>query len=1452
MPKKSKRRAGSVSPSADISIHDISAVSDTKSQGVLLSDVQFQTLLQTLTLPRDPNLNVSLSSQQSSTSQLGVQGNFVKCTARFSGSPNESVDGFIDQLLTFKDCANMSDDIAFKSLPLLLTDYALLWFTGVKKNIHTWSQILDALRESFSNKLPPSEIFVQIFKQPQDTESTELFICKIRALLADLPYQLPLEAEIDIVYGLLHRKIKKRLLRSDITDFSNFSKRARAIELSLRDSNNQHTDVARGKTERVSQKSHSGPSKPRCPYCKAYGHVREDCSKLVEKQSRFQGEGGPEKGKSEKITVKQPFKCFGCGEIGVTRAKCKNCSGFQKVKDSESVRSFKHFEIASLETVDRPLLPITILGIPGTAVADSGAQTCVASQSLYQVLKEKNQTFQEFTMTFALADGKRRHEKVLQTNVNVHIQEKVISVCFTVFVETETQCTLLGTDFLGKAGIVINFPEKCWFFAEDTTRMFPFGINSSPKQSPLSHPRKKNVKAQKKKPSPVEATVEKFEPEGIQLRTNEGSSLTNHQREVFDELLTSNADVFQKGGDPTEFALHRIRTTDCEPKAVPPYPLNGPKKTFLKEEIKRLLKEGIIEECESPWSSPVVLVPKPNGSFRLCVDFRALNSVTVADTYPMPRITDLLQSATSTNFMSTIDLQQGYHQVVVAEEDRDKTCFVTPFGTFRYNRMPFGLKNAPMTFARLMDRFRTGLGDRSVYTYMDDILILSDSFEKHVDDVTAVFERLRHFKLRARREKCCFGRESIKYLGHVISREGIGPDHSKVEAISCIPHPTTTKQVASFIQTCSWYRKFIPEFADQARPLTMLLKKNAVFRFGDAQKAAFDTLKEKLISAPLLTQPDWSKPFIVRTDASNYALGGVLLQGEEKEEKPIEYASRLLTPAERNYSSVEREALAVIWCIEKFRSYLEGAEIIVASDCQPLQWLFSLKTPTGRLARWALRLQGFNLHVTYIPGRSNVVADMLSRPFCEHSVQDSCAVCYVEAEMPHLGYENFRQQQMSDPEIKKIIEALEDPESLEVRRWSERGFMMSNGVLYHFDVELEAEDPQLVVPVQCREDVMKKFHDDATAGHYGVDRTIRKISAKFYFPGLRKFVTQYVQSCPDCQRYKASNNKPAGLLQTPAPAQRFEVLSVDLFGPLPESASGNKWILVCEDRATKWVELFAMPVATAEACAKLLIEEVFLRYGTCRKLVSDNGVQFISAVMQKVTYCFGIEMPFIPLYHAEANPVERKNRDIKTMLSILVENDHHTWDEYLPSIRFALNSTYTEGTGYSPAYLQFGRELRAPHDCVYDFRKVVEAENFVPRITPYLRKLQDCLVDSHQHVIREQDRRKVQADQHRTPTTFAVGDKVLLKSHVLSDSTKARTSKFVPKRDGPYRILKKTSATTFILAPEDSQEEMGRYHSSDLTHFRDREGVQQKPVVPKKKRGRPRKHHSPTPSGQSS
>ncbi|GBP95037.1 Retrovirus-related Pol polyprotein from transposon 297 [Eumeta japonica] len=346
----------------------------------------------------------------------------------------------------------------------------------------------------------------------------------------------------------------------------------------------------------------------------------------------------------------------------------------------------------------------------------------------------------------------------------------------------------------------------------------------------------------------------------------------------------------RRRGGPTPFAEHRIDTGDHPPIAVPPYRLTPAKKAIMEAELDKMLCENVIEECESPWAAPALLVPKKDGTFRFCVDYRRLNAVTRSDSYPLPVIDDLLQYTGKSCFMSTIDLKSGYWQVGVKSEDQDKTAFVTPFGTFRFKRMPFGLRNAPATFQRLIDRFRSSstLRNVTILGYIDDLIVISDSFEQHLIDLRAVFDRLREFNLHANRPKCVFAKETVKYLGHIITPQGIAPDPDKINAIVDMKEPTTVKHLKSFLQTCSWFRKFVPNFSQVAQPLTMLTKKNQSWKWEEAQRTAFHELKRLLTSPPILIQPNYDLPFVLRTDASDYALGAALLQGETPhDERPL-------------------------------------------------------------------------------------------------------------------------------------------------------------------------------------------------------------------------------------------------------------------------------------------------------------------------------------------------------------------------------------------------------------------------------------------------------------------------------------------------------------------------------------------------------------------------------------
>ncbi|KAJ8928856.1 hypothetical protein NQ314_018522 [Rhamnusium bicolor] len=430
------------------------------------------------------------------------------------------------------------------------------------------------------------------------------------------------------------------------------------------------------------------------------------------------------------------------------------------------------------------------------------------------------------------------------------------------------------------------------------------------------------------------------------------------------------------------------------------------------------------------------------------------------------------------------------------------------------------------------------------------------------------------------------------------------------------------------------------------------------------------------------------------------------------------------------------------------------------------------------------------------------------------------------------------------PELSKIILAFEDSQNEEFSKWTDRGYLMTSGVLYRY-ADDDTEEAQLVVPIHEREQILKDYHDAPTAAHYGAERTLQRIAKRYYFTGMRRYVTDYVKQCVECQRYKASNQKPPGLLQTPVYAQRFETLSIDLFGPLPESPSGEKWILIVEDISTKWVELFGLVRATAEDCARVLIDEIFLRFGLPRRIISDNGTQFVSSIMQQTCYCLDIKQTSTPVYHPSANMVERKNRDLKPRLAILVGEDHTSWLEKLPLIRFAMNSAKCESTGQTAAYLTFGREMRTPDDIKNDFRTVVLTENFLPQITPYLQRMATTWKESRDINEVQQDKRKCYADAHRRKApSLNIGDKVWVTGHFLSNAAKKITSKFIPKRDGPYEIIKQVSPVSYeIQDPNTANVPLGVYHVSSLTPVIGL--TEDGPVRPIKRRGRPPKRKRP-------
>uniref|UniRef100_K7EX43 Gypsy retrotransposon integrase-like protein 1 n=1 Tax=Pelodiscus sinensis TaxID=13735 RepID=K7EX43_PELSI len=462
--------------------------------------------------------------------------------------------------------------------------------------------------------------------------------------------------------------------------------------------------------------------------------------------------------------------------------------------------------------------------------------------------------------------------------------------------------------------------------------------------------------------------------------THIGAELTEAQRREMNALLREYKQVLTTQPGKTPLTSHHIATTPGKKIRDHIRPL--PKKMWepVREELQRMLQMGVVRESRSEWRSPIVLVPKSDGTMRFCIDFRKVNAISRFDAYPMPRVNELLERLGKAHYISTLDLTKGYWQIPLTPASEDKTAFATPFGLFQFITMPFGLNGAAATFQRLMDKV---LYKHQEYAaaYIDDIVIYSETWLEHLQHLKAVLGALADAKLTANPGKCHFGQREVSYLGYVVRRGRIKPQVDKVEALRSYKAPTTKRQVRQFLGLASYYRRFIPEFATIAAPLTDLTQNARPQRVQwTAQcEKAFQTLKRRLMQTPVLHQPDFTKPFIVQTDASDRGLGAVLSQEQEGEEHPILYLSRKLLPRELQYATIEKEALAAKWAIEALRYYLLGGTFTLITDHAPLRWIQTMKETNLRIMRWYLALQPYKFEVCHRPGRTHNNADFFSR-----------------------------------------------------------------------------------------------------------------------------------------------------------------------------------------------------------------------------------------------------------------------------------------------------------------------------------------------------------------------------------------------------------------------------------------------------------------------------------------
>ena len=906
------------------------------------------------------------------------------------------------------------------------------------------------------------------------------------------------------------------------------------------------------------------------------------------------------------------------------------------------------------------------------------------------------------------------------------------------------------------------------------------------------------------------------------------------QKESLRELLKNYSKAFARPGEPlgrTDRVLHSIDTGEAEPVKIPYRRLPLAKKVVAEEEISKMLKEGVIVPSTSPWSSPVCMVTKKDGTIRFCIDYRKLNGLTKKNSYPLPRIDETIDSLGGNEWFCTIDLQSGYWQVGMKGEDKEKTAFSSHIGLYHYNVMPFGLCNAPATFEAMMETLLSDLLWKKCLVYLDDVIIFGKTFDECLGNLKLVLERIISNGLKLKPKKCSLFHKSINYLGRVISTEGVKADPDKIKTVMEWSTPKCPKDVRSFLGFCSYYRDFLPGYSKISYPIQCLShwtpgRRKEVFPWGPEQEESFRLVKRLFEETPVLKYPTADGHFILDTDASNESVGAALSQVQGGVEVPIAFASNTMSQAQRNYCTTKRELLAVVIYTKKYRHFLWGSDFTLRTDHSSLRWLLNFKDAEGMIGRWLAHLSEFGLEHSQIQhrkGSKHVNADALSRvpvKKCQHSGCDDCGkhnailagirkpFRNIEPGVLEWGQESIKDFQEKDPNsirIKELMMAGKIPtrpaislENREMRRliaqWTE--LEVVNGVIFRWKVNaMGNKHRQTFIPVAMRRDIMFFCHGHRTSGHFGKKRSMDRLSRMYYWPGMSTDLLRWIETCPRCCTSKPGPGMGKMPLTQELFGVRFARVAVDIITGFTTTPEGNTCMMVVTDYYTKYTRVFPMKDHKAATCARALVKGWVLYLGVPLMLHSDQGREFESNLWAEMCHQLAICKTRTNPYRPQSDgQVERFNRTLIQVLKSLVNQELDDWDEQCDFVCHAYNSTVHASTNCSPNLLVFGEDLIMPADLVFG---VAGMNPEVPCQIMFVEALKEQFRNAYELVRVELGKnakwQKVGYDTNLKIRKYNVGDLVARYHEPLVGI------KLSDNWDGPWRITQKISDDTVLM-----------------------------------------------------
>ena len=767
------------------------------------------------------------------------------------------------------------------------------------------------------------------------------------------------------------------------------------------------------------------------------------------------------------------------------------------------------------------------------------------------------------------------------------------------------------------------------------------------------------------------------------------------------ECVHRNQELFAAKGEPLgchpdiQVRIH----TDGPPIKRRPYRLPLSKRQALEKKMEELIEQGVIVPSSSPWSSPVVLVEKKDNSDgpRFCVDYTALNKITIKDAYPIPLIRDIFDQLHGAVIFSTLDLKSGFHQLPVHPDDQHKTAFNSHLGLFQWTRMPMGLCNSSQMFQRAMEVVFKGLIGKTCMLYIDDIVVYSKSEEEHVQHLEQMFARLREYNLRLNPSKCSFGLKRVKLLGYIVSQDGLSADPDKVSAIARMTAPKSVAEIRSFLGMTGYYRSCIKDYAHISEPLVSLTRKNMRFTWSAEHQKAFDSLKQSLVCDMVMAHPQTDKPYLLYTDACDYAIGGILCQLDDNGvERPIVYLSKQLSDTQRRWATIEKEAYAVIYALKQLRPYLYGASFRTFTDHKPLTSLFTKEMNNTKIQRWSVLLAEYGCKVEYHKGKLNVRADMLSRIRQKEEVATfDVGYWQLGDKLPQLP-EDLTATDIYGLDIPEIARQQKDMTEWTEQHDQDSHYEVINELLYTTKrpYQYAADHPRLIIPPAWRPHIMKQAHIDV--GHMSVIKTMRKIQEAFIWQGMRADITSFIAKCPTCLVHSRIQPR-APMGEMPIATAPMQIVGADLIGPLVKSPHENCYILTIIDHCTGWGQAYPIPAKSSYHVWRKFTTQFFPMHGYPDVLITDQGLEFGALELRRYLQDVGIEQRRTTSYNPQANgKCERFNGTLKQIIARLINNTRDNWEDQLGPALLAYNNSVSDSTGHTPFFLNYGRRARIP------------------------------------------------------------------------------------------------------------------------------------------------------------